>query len=98
MFKSYYYLTKPGIIYGNAITTIAGFFMASKGHINLPLLLGTLIGISFIIACGCVLNNIMDRGIDARMERTKNRSLVIGQITTRSAIIYAIILGFIGTG
>ncbi|MFZ2832038.1 MAG: protoheme IX farnesyltransferase, partial [Minisyncoccia bacterium] len=31
MIKDYYSLTKPGIIYGNAITVVAGFMLASKG-------------------------------------------------------------------
>jgi protoheme IX farnesyltransferase len=40
----------------------------------------------------------MDRAIDAHMKRTKKRALVVGAIEARDAIIFAIILGVIGTG
>ena len=96
MIKTYYYLTKPGIIYGNAITTIAGFLFASQSHIDFKLLLATLVGLSLVIAAGCVLNNIFDRDIDARMARTKNRAMVTGQVSNRNAIIYAVVLVLVG--
>ncbi len=96
MFKAYYQLTKPGIIYGNAITTVAGFFLASKGHFNLGLFLAALIGISLVIASGCVFNNYIDKDLDATMERTKNRALVTGAISVRGAIVFGAILGLLG--
>jgi heme o synthase len=96
MINAYYYLAKPGIIYGNLITTTAGFMLASKGHINWPLFFATIIGISLIMASGCVFNNLLDRGIDQKMERTKNRALVVGTISKRSAIIYGTVLGLLG--
>ena len=97
MIKTYYNLTKPGIIYGNAITATAGFFLASQGQIDWQLLLAALVGLSLIIASGCVFNNLFDRDIDSRMERTKNRALAKGSISKQSAIIYAITLGLVGT-
>lgn len=96
MFKSYYYLTKPGIIRGNLIPAIAGFSLASRQTFHVILLFETLIGISLVIACGCVLNNIIDRDIDSKMSRTKNRAIVTGKIEIEDAIIYAFCLGLIG--
>ncbi len=37
MFKQYLQVTKPGIIFGNLISVIGGFLLASKGHIDYPL-------------------------------------------------------------
>lgn len=97
MLKDYYSLTKPGIIYGNAITVVAGFLLATGKHqINWGLLLATLVGISLVIASGCVLNNYIDRDIDAKMERTKNRALVRGAISSRNALIFGATLGITG--
>lgn len=96
LIKAYYRLTKPGIIYGNAITAAAGFFLASKGRLDFWLLIATLLGISLVIACGCVFNNYIDRGIDEKMSRTKSRELVSGAISARNAIVYASLLGIIG--
>jgi protoheme IX farnesyltransferase len=96
LIKNYYWLAKPGIIYGNVITAAGGFFLASRGHIDVWLLITTLAGLSFIIASACVFNNYIDRGIDGVMSRTKNRSLVSGAVSGQSALIYAAILGLSG--
>ena len=97
MIKTYYRLTKPGIIYGNALAAVAGFFFASRGGpINWWLFVATVLGLSLIIASACVLNNYMDRDIDARMERTKNRAMVRGAISDRNALIFAAVLGVMG--
>ncbi len=96
MIKDYYLLTKPGIIYGNAITAAAGFFLASKGHVDFSLFLAMLLGISFVIGSACVFNNYIDRDIDKFMARTKKRALVSGIVSGRNALIYATVLGIIG--
>ena len=96
MFRTYYYLTKPGIIYGNLLTTAAGFFLASSHFINLITFVAVMVGTGCIIAAACVCNNYMDREIDAKMERTKKRGFVTGKVSTRNGFIFAAILGFIG--
>ena len=93
---NYYLLTKPGIILGNLITVAAGFLLASKGNVDLWLFFATLIGLAFIIASACVFNNYINRQVDKKMERTKNRVLVIGLISGRNAIVFGIYLGIIG--
>ncbi|HEY4832676.1 MAG TPA: heme o synthase [Waddliaceae bacterium] len=93
---NYYLLTKPGIILGNLITVAAGFLLASKNTIDLWLFFATLIGLSLIIASACVFNNYIDRALDKKMKRTKDRALAIGSISEINAIIFAIFLGIIG--
>lgn len=90
--KAYYYLTKPGIIYANAITAIAGYLYGSKWHIHFASFSGVIIGTSLVIAGACVYNNLLDRKIDKKMKRTSKRSLVTGEISLRFAAIYATIL------
>jgi protoheme IX farnesyltransferase len=94
--KLYYRLAKPGIIYGNLLAAIAGYLLAAAGEIDGWRLVGFAIGISLVMASACVLNNILDRGIDEKMARTKKRALVTGDITTTNALIYATILGLVG--
>lgn len=88
MFKEYVLLTKPGIIFGNLVTAIGGFLLASKGQFNLLLFLGMIFGLSFIVGAGCVFNNYQDRFIDEKMKRTKNRSLVKGSISLKHALLF----------
>ena len=80
------------------MSAIAGFLLASslQHHIDCGLFAAMLVGTSLVIACGCVINNIMDRGIDAKMSRTKQRAMVTGQVTPRTALVIGLILGIIG--
>lgn len=96
MLRHYYSLAKPGIVYGNAVSAIAGFFLAARGEPNLTLLVVMLGGLSLVIASGCVFNNYLDRDIDARMERTRDRALVRGDIRLGAALIFGTMLGVIG--
>ncbi len=96
MIREYYWLTKPGIIYGNLITAAAGFFLASKGGFDSWLFFSALAGLAFIIASACVFNNIIDHDIDERMERTKNRAMASKSISRSSAILFSVLLGIIG--
>lgn len=96
MFKAYYRLTKPGIIYGNVLTATGGFLLASKRDIDPLLMLALLAGTSFVIASACVINNYIDRGIDKKMARTKSRPLISGQIKGSHALVYGAILGVLG--
>lgn len=96
MIKTYYMLTKPGIIIGNVITTAAGFALASNGHIDYKLFLMTLLGLGFVIASAGVFNNYIDRAMDAKMQRTKHRPLAQGIISWVNALAFAAFLGIIG--
>ncbi|MBP9741992.1 MAG: heme o synthase [Burkholderiales bacterium] len=97
MIKDYYSLTKPGIIYGNLITLCGGFFLASQGDIHWEIFIAAISGLSLVVACGCVFNNVIDRDIDKIMERTKNRPLAQGVIPVKNALLFAVILGVIGS-
>lgn len=96
MLKKYLFLTKPGILFGNFITTLGGFFLAAQGSIDVSLLLLTLLGTTLVVASGCVVNNVIDQDIDTKMQRTQNRALVKKTISPIVALIYALVLGVIG--
>lgn len=96
MLKTYYMLTKPGIIMGNIVTMAAGFALASQDRFDYLLFLETLLGLGFVIASAGVFNSYLDRAADAKMARTKSRPLVQGIVSSQNALIYASILGIIG--
>lgn len=93
---NYYLITKPGIILGNLITVAAGFLLASRGELHFALFLATLGGLGLIMASACVFNNYIDRPMDQKMERTKNRALVTGAISAQKALIFAGTLSLAG--
>lgn len=96
MLKKYIFLTKPGILFGNFVTTLGGFFLAAQGSVDILLLLLTLLGTTLVVASGCVVNNFIDQDIDDKMERTQNRALVKKTIEPQAALIFATILGISG--
>lgn len=96
LLKQYLNLAKPGIVFGNLISVTGGFFLASRGDANLALFLATALGVSLVIASGCVFNNYIDRDIDQKMERTRNRVLAQGLVSPAHAIVYACVLGVAG--
>lgn len=59
-------------------------------------LVSVMLGMCLVMASGCVANNVIDRSIDATMERTKKRSIVTGEISITSAVVFSIILGLVG--
>lgn len=55
-----------------------------------------MVGIALVMAAGCVYNNYLDRGIDAHMDRTKQRALVIGSVSASRALSYGTVLAVLG--
>ena len=101
MLKAYYQITKPGIIYGNLITAIAGYLLASDLKIGAKTFVGLVIGLWLVIGAACTLNNLADRSFDSKMSRTKDRPSVTGIISLRAGLVYAfslLTLGIISLG
>lgn len=96
MWRSYLTLTKPGIIFGNTLAALAAGVFAFPSPMPWGGFLAMLLGISFVIASACVLNNIYDQDIDAKMLRTKSRPMPSRRISNRSAYIFAAILLSLG--
>ncbi len=96
LIPKYYYLTKPGIIYGNVLTVLAGYFFGSNWNIQLSKFILVILGSSLVIGSAGVFNNLVDRSIDKNMQRTKNRASVLGTISIFNGIFYGIILGLVG--
>ena len=95
-FQLYYQMTKPGIVYSNVMTGASGYLLASKWHIHILKLLSLLLGMGLLIAGACVLNNYLDRGLDARMERTSKRAIPAGKVSLVQALGYGAALLVIG--
>lgn len=83
-------------MYGNLITTIAGFLFAANGHVDWLVFVATTIGTALVISSACVINNYLDQDIDALMERTKTRPLIAGTVSEKGAVIFGSALGLLG--
>jgi protoheme IX farnesyltransferase len=71
--RQYYELTKPRIVMLTAFCAVIGMFLAADGMVAWPVLVFGTIGISLLAGAGFTFNCMVERGIDARMARTRAR-------------------------
>jgi len=89
---AYVALTKPRIIELLLVTTVPTMVVAQRGLPSGWLVLATLVGGALAAAGANTINMYVDRDIDKLMKRTSQRPLVTGEITPRSALVFAISL------
>lgn len=83
---AYVALTKPDVTFLVVITTVAGFCLASSGPIEWLRLANTLLGTTLVAAGTAALNQYFERASDAKMRRTANRPLPLGQLQPGEAL------------
>jgi heme o synthase len=87
---AYIALTKPRIIELLLVTTIPTMFVAKRGVPGIWLIASTLIGGILAAGGANAINMYIDRDIDALMDRTKGRPLVVGAMSPRAALTFAV--------
>ena len=93
--KGYLALTKPRIIELLLVTTIPTMVVAANGIPGFWLVVTTLVGGTLAAGGANAFNMVIDRDIDAIMERTKRRPLVTGVMSPRAAMLFAAVLEII---
>jgi heme o synthase len=95
--KHFLALTKPRITLMAAFCALIGMLMASPNMPPLSLLTAATIGIALLAAAGFVVNCLAERHIDARMARTRARPLARGEVDFIPALVFAGVLGSLGS-
>lgn len=90
--SDYVTLTKPGITVMVAITAAVGFFKASLGAFDWKLFLHLIGGTLLSSAGAAAFNMVMERKLDALMDRTKARPLASGRMAPAEAVVFGSIL------
>lgn len=96
MIREYYRLAKPGIVYSNTLMALAAYLFATDRMPDLTVAAFLVLGVALAIAGAAVFNNIIEKDVDARMERTKSRALPSGRISVPRATVFASILSLAG--
>ena len=92
---AYVALTKPRIIELLLITTVPTMFLAAGGFPSLWLSVSTVVG-GYLAAGGAnALNMYLERDIDAKMKRTRNRPIPSGAVSPRAALIFGLVLSVV---
>jgi heme o synthase len=94
--SDYYELSKPGISFMAGITALAGFVLGSNGTINFLQLFHTGIGTLLVAGAAGTLNMLIEKDIDAQMNRTKKRPLPSGRMNPGEALFIGSLLAVSG--
>ena len=91
-------LDKPIGIYLVLWPTWWSLWLAAKGMPSAKMLVIFTLGAILMRSAGCVINDYADRHIDGRVRRTAQRPLVVEQVTSREALVFAGILALLAFG
>jgi heme o synthase len=94
---SYAVLTKPDVTFLVVITTVAGFYLGSRGPMDWVLLFQTLCGTMLVAGGTAALNQFAERDIDSLMRRTAARPLPSGLLTPIEALVFGAGAIFVGS-
>lgn len=67
--------------------TLSSFYILSEGSPNVFLMALFVLGTFLMRSAGCVINDFFDRDFDGKVERTKNRPLVTGEVSPNEALV-----------
>jgi len=84
--RLYLELTKPRILVMVLVTTTLGFLLGNPNRGSLGTLLLTLLGVAGATGGAAVLNNYLERDLDAKMARTCKRAIPAGLIEPHRAL------------
>ena len=88
-------LLKPGILMHSLLTFTLGYVMAN-GYLFASVFFMSLFGFACLSGGAAAMNHILERDLDALMERTKKRPLPSRILSVKTALIYSIVLGVAG--
>jgi len=91
--RSYLALTKPRVIELLLVTAVPVMILAGRQLPDLGLLAATIVGGALSAGSANAYNMFIDRDIDIQMDRTQSRPIVTGEVSERSALIFATCLG-----
>jgi protoheme IX farnesyltransferase len=94
---AYVSLTKPDVSFLVVMTTLAGYYLGSRGILDWARMLHTVFGTTLVAAGTSALNHYIERASDAFMRRTASRPLPTGQLRSRDAAVFGTSLVMLGT-
>ena len=88
-------VTKMGLSLSVVFSSVAGYLLAVE-TIHFPTLFLLAIGGYFMVGASNVFNQIIERDLDALMDRTKNRPIPTGRMSVTNAFVLAVVLSVAG--
>lgn len=95
-FKTYTELLKPRLSFLVAFSAAFGYLLAFQGNINWASFISLAMGGFLVSGASIMINQILEKDLDSMMNRTQNRPIPSGRVTTNEAIVYTILTGVAG--
>jgi len=92
---SYISLMKLRVVELLLVTTVPALFLASNGIPKLSTTIATLLGGTLAAGSANAFNMVIESESDKLMARTASRPIITGQVSKRSALIFAVSIGII---
>ncbi|NND61901.1 MAG: protoheme IX farnesyltransferase [Flavobacteriaceae bacterium] len=96
--RNFVEITKIRLSISVVFSSVAGYLLGVEGPIDFFILLLLCVGGYCMVGASNVYNQIIERDLDAKMERTKNRPLPAGRMGVTSAFVLASVLTLLGIG
>ena len=77
-------------------TAVIGMFLATPGAVPVEILLGATVGIGLVAGAAAAINCLVEKKIDAVMQRTSWRPLPRGELSATQTLVFAGMLGAAG--
>jgi len=89
-------LTKPRITLMVVLTAGIGLLLASGGDVSFSLVVHTLLGTGLLAGGSSALNQVLEKDLDALMERTSQRPLPAGRMHPDAALLFGVTIAIVG--
>jgi protoheme IX farnesyltransferase len=94
--RAYYALTKPRVVSLIVFTAMIGMLLATPGMVPLQIFVAGTLGIALVAGAAAAVNCLVERRIDATMERTRARPLPRGELTPLQTLVFSGAIGGAG--
>jgi protoheme IX farnesyltransferase len=95
-FRQFLALTKPRVVSLVVFCAVIGMFLAVPGLPPPAVVFFATVGIALVAGAAAAINCLVEQKIDAVMQRTRRRPLPRGEVTSRSTLVFAAMVGGLG--
>jgi protoheme IX farnesyltransferase len=89
---AYFQLTKPRLMWLLCLVASAGMALAAGPGLSVGTVVATLGGGVLAIGASGTFNHVLERDVDARMDRTSDRPVVTHRVPVRNAVVFGLAL------
>jgi heme o synthase len=95
--RDYWVVSKPRVTLLAVFTSFIGMLLVERSFPPLTVVIGGCIGIWLLAGASFAMNCLLEAAVDAKMKRTDWRPSAQGKLSTTQIVVFALILGALGS-